>query len=137
MLGVMDTTSDLLANVDFVLCLDSLGKASPLKLHVSKPSKEGSAGDVFLRNLKSVSKSLYGAPEVEMVHKKINLADDNLAWEHERFSILRLPAYTHLDRPQSPARATIHDTMETVPAAALEQHASIITEALFSLPQAS
>ena len=39
----MDTTSDLLANVDFVLCLDSLGK-SPLKLHVSKPPKEGSAG---------------------------------------------------------------------------------------------
>ena len=34
----MDTTSDILANVDFVLCLDSLGK-SPLKLHVSKPPK--------------------------------------------------------------------------------------------------
>merc|ERR1712086_1073701 len=29
----MDTTSDLLANVDFVLCLDSLGKLDPLKLH--------------------------------------------------------------------------------------------------------
>jgi len=128
----MDTTSDLLANVDFVLCLDSLGKASPLKLHVSKPPKEGSAGDVFLKNLNSVSKSLYGSPEVEMVHKKINLADDSLAWEHERFSIRRLPAFTlsTLAGPQSPTRATILDTVETVPAAALEQHARVIAEAL-------
>ena len=128
----MDTTSDLLANVDFVLCLDSLGKSSPLKLHVSKPPKEGSAGDVFLKNLNSVSKSLYGSPEVEMVHKKINLADDSLAWEHERFSIRRLPAFTlsTLPGPQSPARATILDTVETVPAAALEQHTRVIAEAL-------
>lgn len=128
----MDTTSDLLANVDFVLCLDSLGKASPLKLHVSKPPKEGSAGDIFLKNLNAVSKSLYGSPEVEMVHKKINLADDSLAWEHERFSIRRLPAFTlsTLSGPQSPARATILDTVETVPAAALEQHTRVIAEAL-------
>ena len=87
---------------------------------------------MFLKNLNSVSKSLYGAPEVEMVHKKINLADDSLACEHERFPIQRLPAFTHLGRPpaQSPARPTILETVETVPAAALEQHARVIAEAL-------
>lgn len=128
----MDTTSDLLANVDFVLCLDSLGKASPLKLHVSKPPKEGSAGDVFLQNLNSVTKSLYGSPAVEMVHKKINLADDSLAWEHERFSIRRLPAFTlsTLSSPQSPERATILDTADSVPASALERNTRVIAEAL-------
>ena len=98
----MDTTSDLLANVDFVLCLDSVGNANPLKLHVSKPPKEGSPGEVFLRHLNSVSKEvfkmnnvdcfrtnevfgihdcipppqLFSSPPVEVVHKKINLADD-------------------------------------------------------------
>ena len=55
----MDTTSDLLANVDFVLCLDSVGNANPLKLHVSKPPKEGSPGEVFLRHLNSVSKEVF------------------------------------------------------------------------------
>ena len=55
----MDTTSDLLANVDFVLCLDSVGNSNPLKLHVSKPPKEGSPGELFLRHLNSVSKEVF------------------------------------------------------------------------------
>ena len=61
---------------------------SKLNLHVSKPPKEGSAGAKFLENLRSVAAHLFpesGLPG--MVHKKINLADDTLAWEHERFSI--------------------------------------------------
>ena len=32
--------------MDFVLCLDSLGKF-PLKLNLSKPPEEGSPGDMF------------------------------------------------------------------------------------------
>ena len=128
----MDTTSDLLANVDFVLCLDSLGKPAPLKLHVSKPPKEGSAGDVFLQNLNQVTKSLYGSAAVEMVHKKINLADDSLAWEHERFSIRRLPAFTLSTQtsPHTPERATILDTVDSVRPAALEKNTRLIAEAL-------
>jgi len=128
----MDTTSDLLANVDFVLCLDSLGKDGSLKLHVSKPPKEGSSGDIFLKNLNAVSKTLYGSSAVEMVHKKINLADDSLAWEHERFSIRRLPAFTlsTMASAQTPGRATILDTVETIPAASLEKNTRVIAEAL-------
>jgi len=128
----MDTTSDLLANVDFVLCLDSVGKPAPLKLHVSKPPKEGSAGDVFLKNLNAVTKTLYGSSDVEMVHKKINLADDSLAWEHERFSIRRLPAFTlsTLSTPNTPERATILDTATSVSPAVLEKNTRLIAEAL-------
>ena len=53
-----DATSDLLSSVDFVLCLDSLGSSDQLKLHVSKPPKEGSAGEVFLQHLNSVSEQV-------------------------------------------------------------------------------
>ena len=31
---------------------------------------------------------------LRMVHKKIRLSDDLLSWEHERFSLKRLPAAT-------------------------------------------
>jgi len=126
----MDTTSDLLANVDFVLCLDTVGKESPMKLHVSKPPKEGSAGEIFLKHLNSVSEQLFGIPPVEVVHKKINLADDSLAWEHERFSIRRLPAFTVSteSRAAAPQHASILDTQVDV--SALEKHTRLIAEAL-------
>ena len=48
---------------------------------------------------------------VNMVHKKINLADEMLAWEHERFSIKRMLAFTlsHLPSHKVPERTTILD----------------------------
>ncbi|XP_066551211.1 BOS complex subunit ncln isoform X3 [Amia ocellicauda] len=126
------TDSSLLQdNVAFVLCLDTLGNGDSLHLHVSKPPKEGSPQHTLLKELEIVSAQF---PEVKfsMVHKKINLADDTLAWEHERFGIRRLPAFTlsRLDSHRSALRNSIMDMRSQVDLKKLSRNTKIIAEAL-------
>ncbi|XP_037530573.1 nicalin-1 isoform X2 [Nematolebias whitei] len=112
------TDSSLLQdNVAFVLCLDTLGNGDSLYLHVSKPPKEGTPQYSLLKELESVVNSQYPEVKFSMVHKKINLADDMLAWEHERFGIRRLPAFTlsHLPSHRSAQRSSIMDVRSVSP----------------------
>uniref|UniRef100_A0A8C6Q925 Nicalin n=1 Tax=Nothobranchius furzeri TaxID=105023 RepID=A0A8C6Q925_NOTFU len=112
------TDSSLLQdNVAFVLCLDTLGNGDSLYLHVSKPPKEGTPQYSLLKELEMVVGSQYPEVKFSMVHKKINLADDMLAWEHERFGIRRLPAFTlsHLPSHRSAQRSSIMDVRSVSP----------------------
>jgi len=124
---------NLLSDVAFVLCLDSLGSGSEMNLHVSKPPRDNSAGDVFYKQLKEAGQSRgeENVP-VNMVHKKINLADEMLAWEHERFSIKRMLAFTlsHLPSHKVPERTTILDGRDTVDSAVIARNTEIVAEAL-------
>ncbi|XP_060001608.1 BOS complex subunit NCLN isoform X6 [Lagenorhynchus albirostris] len=106
------TDSSLLQdNVAFVLCLDTLGRGDSLHLHVSKPPREGTLQHSFLRELETVAAHQFPEVRFSMVHKKINLAEDILAWEHERFAIRRLPAFTlsHLESHRDGQRSSIMD----------------------------
>ncbi|XP_043078568.1 nicalin-1 isoform X5 [Puntigrus tetrazona] len=127
------TDSSLLQdNVAFVLCLDTLGNSDNLHLHVSKPPKEGSPQHALLKELETVAARQHPDLKFSMVHKKINLADDTLAWEHERFGIRRLPAFTlsHLESHRSPARHSIMDMRPHVDLAKLGRNTKVIAEAL-------
>ncbi|XP_026053100.1 nicalin-1-like isoform X2 [Carassius auratus] len=127
------TDSSLLQdNVAFVLCLDTLGNSDNLHLHVSKPPKEGSPQHALLKELETVSVQQHPDLKFSMVHKKINLADDTLAWEHERFGIRRLPAFTlsHLESHRSPARHSIMDMRPHVDLTKLSRNTKVIAEAL-------
>lgn len=110
--NIDSSEGSLLADSLFTMCLDTIGSGEELYLHVSKPPKEGSAAALFFNELQRVGSQ--AGVRVTMVHKKINLADETLAWEHERFSMRRLPAFTlsRLPSHREPQRASILDTRQ-------------------------
>ncbi|XP_023255817.1 nicalin isoform X3 [Seriola lalandi dorsalis] len=127
------TDSSLLQdNVAFVLCLDTLGNGDSLHLHVSKPPKEGTPQYSLLKELEMVVSSQYPEVKFSMVHKKINLAEDMLAWEHERFGIRRLPAFTlsHLPSHRLAQRSSIMDVRPHVDVKKLGRNTKVVAEAL-------
>lgn len=123
--------STSLQNIEFVLCLDAIGKGNDLYMHVSKPPKDGTSLAIFYKLLKQNAQR-YANQTVEGVHKKINLADFQLAWEHERFSMRRIPAFTisSLKSYKDPQRGTIFEASREQSLVVAQQNAKIIAETL-------
>jgi len=69
----------------FLVIFIHLGK---LYVHVSKPPKPETTPRRFLDALKMAGKE--NGVEVELIHTKINIADDRRAWQHERFSLKKV-----------------------------------------------
>lgn len=115
------------------MCLDTLASTDSLYMHVSKPPKENSPASLFFKELRSVGQRSANV-SVEGVHKKINLAEDLLAWEHERFSIRRLSAFTlsSLRSHKDLSRGTIVDAASAVRCELVERNARVIAETLAS-----
>lgn len=123
-------------NAEFVLCLDGIGHAQSddlLFAQVSKPPKEGTALNAFYKQLKR-SAQLYANVTVEGVHKKINLGDVQLAWEHERFSMKRMPALSlsSLKSHKDVQRHTMFDNGREQTLQLAQRNAKILAEALGS-----
>uniref|UniRef100_A0A1E1X949 Nicalin n=1 Tax=Amblyomma aureolatum TaxID=187763 RepID=A0A1E1X949_9ACAR len=130
--NIDSTEGSLLADSLFTMCIDSIGSGDDLYVHVSKPPKEGSTTAKLFNELQKVASLLAPTMRVSMVHKKINLADETLAWEHERFSMRRLPAFTvsHLPSHRSPSRSSIFDTSDKVEKATLARNVKVVAEAM-------
>eukprot|EP00850_Spirogloea_muscicola_P012162 SM000078S22021 [mRNA] locus=s78:45701:50972:+ [translate_table: standard] len=87
----------VLETVELTVSLKSLGagfqgaSAGKLHLHVSKPPKDPKI-KVLHDSLAAVAVQM--GLEVDLVHKKINISDPWVAWEHEQFSRQRIVAGT-------------------------------------------
>uniref|UniRef100_A0A803JL13 BOS complex subunit NCLN n=1 Tax=Xenopus tropicalis TaxID=8364 RepID=A0A803JL13_XENTR len=120
-------------NVAFVLCLDTLANGDTLHIHASRPPQEGTAQWDFIRDLESVIKlPQFQGVDVSLIHKKINLGEDILAWEHEQFSLRRIPAFTvsHLSSHQLGLKSSILDTRSQVDTEKLRRNTHVLLEAL-------
>ncbi len=100
----------------FAVCLDSLGKANDdgkdgLYMHVSRTPKEGEASFLFSKILNKFAQR--ENTTFDLIHKKINLSNEHLSWEHERFSLRELSAFTlsHFVSSNDTDRTTITDLM--------------------------
>ncbi|XP_043641251.1 nicalin [Drosophila teissieri] len=136
----LEVDDNALQNVEFVLCLDTISESlsyttdNALYMHVSKPPKDKTSISNFFKLLKSSAEKYSNGLAVEGVHKKINLADTKLAWEHERFSIKRYPSFTlsSVKSPRSPIRTTIFKNDESRLVEHTLNTTRIIAEALAS-----
>uniref|UniRef100_A0A3Q3MJ35 BOS complex subunit NCLN n=1 Tax=Mastacembelus armatus TaxID=205130 RepID=A0A3Q3MJ35_9TELE len=119
-------------NVAFVLCLDTLASGDELYMHVSRPPKPETPMHSFIQCLEEVVSSRFSWVKTGLVHKKINLGESTVAWEHERYSLRRVPGFTlsHLDDPKSELRGSVLDTMSQVDFRKLKRNGIIIAEAL-------
>ncbi|KAI1905193.1 hypothetical protein AGOR_G00013610 [Albula goreensis] len=119
-------------NVAFVLCLDTLANGDGLFLHVSRPPKPGTPQHAFIQSLEQVVSSRFPWVKLGMVHKKINLGEATVAWEHERYSMRRIPGFTlsHLDDPRSEQRGSVMDTISQTDIRKLKRNTVIVAESL-------
>uniref|UniRef100_A0A3P8V513 BOS complex subunit NCLN n=1 Tax=Cynoglossus semilaevis TaxID=244447 RepID=A0A3P8V513_CYNSE len=119
-------------NVAFVLCLDTLANADVLYMHVSRPPRPDSPIHSFIHLLEEVVSHRFPSVKVGLVHKKINLVESSVAWEHERYSLRRIPGLTlsHLEDPKSELRGSILDTVSQVDFRKIKRNGIVIAETL-------
>jgi len=128
-----DPDNSLLPDADYTLCLDSLAsQQSKLFLHVSKPPREGTRAFHLLQALNQSAKLVHPDFHVSLVHKKIRLSEDLLAWEHERFSLKKLSAATlsALQSPKDLRRNSMFVDRSDVDVDVLVRNVRIIVEGL-------
>lgn len=98
----------LLSNVQLVVSLDSLTSSDgPIYVHSSSVPKPDSLAATFVSTLENYTST-------EVIVKKINLAEETFAWEHERFASRRLPSLTlsSLNNHRVPSRSSIFDSCD-------------------------
>lgn len=119
-------------SIDYAICLNSMGsRAKELWLHVSKPPESAYIKQIF-DGMQAIANGL--GEEVRIRHKKINISNPRVAWEHEQFSRHRVTAATLSKLNKAPEllehAGGLSDERENVDAATIGQSVKLVAESL-------
>ncbi|KAI3930246.1 hypothetical protein MKW92_030599 [Papaver armeniacum] len=119
-------------SIDYAICLNSIGSLdSELWMHVSKPPENAFIKQLY-EGFSDVAADL--GVKVGVKHKKINISNSRVAWEHEQFSRARITAATLSELSVSPGLLEsfggLHDQRPLVNPAAVVRSVKLVAESL-------
>ncbi|XP_074579609.1 uncharacterized protein LOC141836099 [Curcuma longa] len=119
-------------SIEFAICLNSVGSwDNELWLHVSKPPENVYIRQVY-ESLADVAKEL--DVTIGIKHKKINISNSRVAWEHEQFSRVRVTALTLSELSVAPEllhnTGGLYDTRDSVDDTAIQKSIKLVAESL-------
>ncbi|CAA2981339.1 Nicalin-1 [Olea europaea subsp. europaea] len=118
--------------IDYAICLNSIGSFDDdLWIHVSKPPENAYIKQIF-EGFSNVAEKL--GLKVGLKHKKINISNTRVAWEHEQFSRLRVTAATLSELSVAPellqSTGDLSDNRHFVDEASVSQSVKLVAESL-------
>ncbi|KAM7496954.1 hypothetical protein LguiA_021368 [Lonicera macranthoides] len=119
-------------SIDYAICLNSIGSwDNDLYIHVSKPPENAYIKQIF-EGFSKVAEEV--GLNVGLKHKKINISNPRVAWEHEQFSRLRVTAATLSGLPVAPelleSTGGLFDNRQYVSEAAITRSVKLVAESL-------
>ncbi|KAL1205486.1 hypothetical protein V5N11_026672 [Cardamine amara subsp. amara] len=119
-------------SIDYAICLNSVGSwDNELLVHVSKPPDNAYIKQIF-EGFSNVAEDL--GFQVALKHKKINISNSRVTWEHEQFSRLRVTAATLSELSTPPEllenAGSLSDTRQLVNENAIIKGVKLVAESL-------
>ncbi|XVE59608.1 hypothetical protein DITRI_Ditri05aG0059600 [Diplodiscus trichospermus] len=119
-------------SIEYAICLNSIGSwDDELWIHVSKPPENAYIKQIF-EGFSNVADEL--DLKVGLKHKKINISNPRVAWEHEQFSRLRVTAATLSELSVAPelleGTGGLFDSRQFVNEAAIIRGVKLVAESL-------
>ncbi|XP_059627719.1 uncharacterized protein LOC132270556 isoform X2 [Cornus florida] len=119
-------------SIDYAICLNTIGSwDNELWIHVSKPPENAYIKQIY-EGFSNVAEEL--GLKVGLKHKKINISNPRVAWEHEQFSRLRVTAATLSELPTAPelleSTGGLSDNRDLVNEAAIIRSVNLVAESL-------
>ncbi|XVF69218.1 hypothetical protein PTKIN_Ptkin11bG0063200 [Pterospermum kingtungense] len=119
-------------SIDYAICLNSIGSwDNELWIHVSKPPENAYIKQIY-DGFANVAEEL--DLKVGLKHKKINISNPRVAWEHEQFSRLRVTAATLSELSAAPdllqSTGGLFDNRQFVNETAIIRGVKLVAESL-------